>query len=125
MPQWHRELYTQRYLHGDFRPEVLQREAVALAEGNAHVQLAIRAVDAREKVLSELLKLRTAHSDATFERPGAPCRQRLSELLLALRTASVEAIEALAAWRHFVASPAGDRPLPENASRAEEPMVPP
>lgn len=107
IPRWHRLLYLERYCCGDYPPEVLHLEVKALSKGTALVQVAQKAVDCREVVLAKLAKLREENSDAMLLQPKSQPRRALFELLAALRLATVEAVEAVTAWRRFVAPPVG------------------
>lgn len=107
IPEFHRQLYLQRFGADDYSLDVLHREVGALAKGIAPVQRAMRAIANREEILLRLGVLRGAFADAEFSVPGSLARCELSEQLYSLRMATVEAILALVAWRHSVAPRAG------------------
>jgi hypothetical protein len=103
IPSWHRELFSARYCTGSYRPEVLLKEAKALAAGTAQVQLVINAISAREAILERLKLLRWGCTDDEFNKPRSMARKHLSEQLDALRVSTVSVVEALSDWRRSVA----------------------
>eukprot|EP00440_Ansanella_granifera_P051785 gb/GFBE01056144.1/.p1 GENE.gb/GFBE01056144.1/~~gb/GFBE01056144.1/.p1 ORF type:complete len:1182 (+),score=250.71 gb/GFBE01056144.1/:1-3546(+) len=105
VPEWHRKLYAEKYCTGNYRPEVLMREAKALVEGEADVQRVQDAIGIREEVLLSLCLLRGGFSDEDFCKVGSTARVHLSEQLHSLRLATIEAVHALASWRRSVAPP--------------------
>ncbi|CAE8723080.1 unnamed protein product, partial [Polarella glacialis] len=116
VPYWHQELYAARYCSGGYGPEVLLKEANALASGHAIVQMALEAIAAREAVRERLKIIRFAYSDSELRRPRSSCRKHLSDQLQALRHATVAVVEALSLWRRSVA------PLPGSVKRPSTSM---
>lgn len=105
VPSWHRQLYERRYFGGGCGAAVLQREAEELVAGTSKVQVAARSITAREAGLLGLSDIRGRFEDADFAKLGP--RRELAEALLALRVASVAAVEAISTWRRSVAPPPG------------------
>merc|ERR1719498_2365114 len=98
-------------------------EAEALARGEAPVLVAKRAVAAREALKTRLVFLsdvakepaaRPSRGKANTVQPtGTQLQNDLLDLLLKLRKASLEVVEAIVAWRQSLAMPSQKRRLGE------------
>jgi len=109
VPEWHRQLYTNRYCMGDYGPEVLSKEIKDLTKCIALVQKVMDAIEDREEVLIRLTILRTAYNDSEFQAPASIARRHLSEQLHSLRGATLAVIESMVDWRLSVAPRPGTR----------------
>eukprot|EP00928_Gymnodinium_smaydae_P003423 TRINITY_DN11229_c0_g2_i1.p1 TRINITY_DN11229_c0_g2~~TRINITY_DN11229_c0_g2_i1.p1 ORF type:complete len:600 (-),score=53.21 TRINITY_DN11229_c0_g2_i1:559-2358(-) len=99
VPQWHRALYTEHCFADEVPVELLLQEVDALERKRAPVQVASKAVEAREEVLDALVQLRLSYDDNDFFEESGVARRSLVEQLIALRQATMSAVEAIITWR--------------------------
>eukprot|EP00931_Biecheleriopsis_adriatica_P037553 TRINITY_DN21532_c0_g1_i1.p1 TRINITY_DN21532_c0_g1~~TRINITY_DN21532_c0_g1_i1.p1 ORF type:complete len:500 (+),score=95.99 TRINITY_DN21532_c0_g1_i1:38-1501(+) len=118
VPDWHRQLYFDRYCTGEYRPEVLIREIKALKARSALVQKVQGAIHYREDVMVRLTVLRTAYEDEDFLEQGSIPRRHLFEQLYCLRLATLNAVEVIHSWRLSVAPNPGKYLLSTQAAIA-------
>mmetsp|Transcript_45043 Transcript_45043/g.119053 ORF Transcript_45043/g.119053 Transcript_45043/m.119053 type:complete len:864 (-) Transcript_45043:120-2711(-) len=100
VPQHHRELYRAKYFNGIFHPKVLLQEAEALAHDYAAVLVVMRSIASREAALARLRLLEKVFSEGSM--PLSRVQSELVDVLLALRSVSLEVVESIVRWRHVV-----------------------
>jgi len=91
--------------------EIIKKEADEIEAHCSPIQLAIRAVTARENCLKQLKaliqKLETQNNHSTADAPTEPIneeelQQKASELLTHLRILSLNAVETILKWREYI-----------------------
>lgn len=120
VPLWHRELYAARFFDDVARLHILKREAKALEEGTAIVQVAANAIEKRNQAVASLRGFREKVSDDDLVKK-ASLKKEFRNLLINFRIATVSVVEAIVEWKRSVA-PAANPSSSAGTGRPTTPM---